>query len=370
MATVGLRQLARGLDLGLLTVALVLTLFGLGALFSMSLNAESGSLTAFYKQLAFIVVGLGGVILLARFDYRYLGGVHWILYGAGVLALIAVRLVGRTVNGTTGWFEVAGVQLQPVEFMKIVVCLVLAKYIADHADRLNSWRTVVNSGFIVGLPIVLVMLQPDFGSAILLAAIWFGLLLVLPISRRKIFLLLLVGVVTAVSSWFLVLRPYQKERILNFLSPGRDPLRSGYNVTQAMTAIGSGQLFGRGLGLGPQSQLSFLPERQTDFIFASIGEELGFVGTVTILTLFGILLWRLYGLSRRSRDTFSIILSTALGLMFFVQASINIAMNLGAFPVTGIPLPFVSYGGSSMLSSLLAIGIAESLAARQRVLPL
>jgi rod shape determining protein RodA len=181
--------------------------------------------------------------------------------------------------------------------------------------------------------------------------------------------LVLLAAVMAVSSWFVVLRPYQKDRLMNFVNPQHDPRGSGYNVQQAITAIGSGQLFGRGLGLGPQSQLRFLPERQTDFIFASIGEELGLVGTLTVLILFAILLWRLVQLSRTSRDQFSMILSIGLAYMFFVQMAINIGMNVGVFPVTGIPLPFVSYGGSSLLSCLVAIGLAESIAIRNRIIP-
>lgn len=370
MATIRLRQLGRGLDFGLLTVTLTLAVIGLGAIFSTSLNVDQGTLGAFYRQAAYVAVGLVFIFILARFDYRFLGGMHWVLYGLSIVSLVAVIFFGRTVNGTTGWFEIAGFQLQPVEFVKVIICLVLAKYLGDHMDDTHTWRVLMMSGLIVGLPIVLVMAQPDLGSAVLLLAVWFGLLLALPFPRRRVLGLVLLAIGVAVASWFLVLRPYQKDRLLNFVNPQYDRLGSGYNVQQAMTAIGSGQLFGRGLGLGPQSQLSFLPERQTDFIFASIGEELGFVGTMTVVGLFCILLWRIFGLSRRSRDHFSMVFSAALAFMFFVQIAINIGMNLGIFPVTGIPLPFISYGGSSLLSSMMAIGLAESIAVRTRILPI
>lgn len=370
MATLSVRQLGRGVDLVLLTVTILLTLIGLGAVFSTSLNTATPSYAIFYRQAIFAAAGFALVIVFARLDYRSFGAAHWVLYGAALVSLVAVRLFGKTVNGTTGWFEVAGMQLQPVEFVKIIVCLVLAKYFSDHADETGSWKFVLMSGLIVAAPVLLVMIQPDFGSAMLMIAIWFGLLLAVPVPRRRLALLVAAAIVAAVASWFFVFQTYQKERILNFVSPGRDPLKSGYNVTQAITAIGSGQWFGRGLGLGPQSQLSFLPERQTDFIFASIGEELGFVGTATIVAFFSALLWRCYVMSRRSRDNFSVILSLGIGLMFFVQVAINIGMNIGVFPVTGIPLPFISYGGSSLLSSFIAVGILESLASRQRILPL
>ncbi len=370
MATIRFRQLGRGLDLGLLTVTILLMLIGLGALFSTTLNITQPTFSVFYRQLIYGLIGLGFILVFTRLDYRSLGGIHWVLYALALLSLIAVRVLGKTVNGTTGWFEIGGFQLQPVEFVKIIVCFVLAKYFSDHADHMDSWRLLLLSGGIVAVPVVLVMLQPDFGSAMLMVGIWFGLLIALPVPRRRLGILLLAAAVMGIASWFLILRPYQKDRILTFVSPGRDRLRSGYNVTQAITAVGSGQWFGRGIGLGPQSQLSFLPERQTDFIFASLSEELGFVGSTAILLLFVILLWRCFVLSQRSRDNFSVVLSLGLALMFFVQVAINIGMNLGVFPVTGIPLPFISYGGSSLLSSCIAIGILESVAVRQRVLPL
>ncbi len=370
MATLRFRQLGRGLDLGLLTVTILLMLIGLGALFSTTLNTTEPSFTVFYRQLAYSLIALVIMVGLLRLDYRSLGGIHWVLYGVALASLIVVRFFGKTVNGTTGWFEIGTFQLQPVEFVKIIVCLVLAKYFSDHIDDMKSWRLLFRSGAIVAVPVALVMSQPDFGSAMLLLGIWFGLLIALPVPRRRLVMILGLALLMGVASWFLVFQPYQKDRILTFISPNRDPLVSGYNVIQAMTAIGSGQLYGRGLGLGPQSQLSFLPERQTDFIFAAISEELGFIGSATILVLFAILLWRCLVLSQRSRDNFSVVLAIALALMFFVQTAINIGMNLGVFPVTGIPLPFISYGGSSLLSCFMAIGILESIAVRQRVLPL
>lgn len=369
MATVRLRQLGRGLDYGLLTVTLALVLIGLGAIFSTSLNVAQGTLGAFYRQSIFVIFGLVCMVVLARFDYRYLGGMHWVLYGISLVALLGVMIFGRTVNGTTGWFEIGSLQLQPVEFVKVIVCLVLAKYLSDHLDAIHHWRVIFISGLIVGLPAILVMAQPDLGSAILLVAVWFGLILVLPFPRRRVLGVIVLALCVAVASWFLVLRPYQKNRLLDFVNPNRDTKNSGYNVQQAMTAIGSGQIFGRGLGLGPQSQLSFLPERQTDFIFASIGEELGLLGTMVVVGLFVVLLWRLFNLSRRGRDRFSMVLPVALAFMFFVQLAINIGMNLGLFPVTGVPLPFISYGGSSLLACMMAVGLAESMAIRSGILP-
>ena len=370
MSTLNVRQLSRGIDVGLLTAAVLLTIFGLGALFSFSLNIAQPNFSLLTKQFIYLLVGLVFIFLLARFDYRFLGGIHWLLYALSLLSLIAVLFFGQTVRGTTGWFEFAGFQLQPVEFTKVVLAIVLAKYFSDQADRLTAWSTTIVSGLITAVPVALVMRQPDLGSATILIGTWFGLLMILPVPRRRIILITFCAILLAIVSWFILLQPYQKARITNVILPGRDPLRSGYNVHQAITAIGSGQIFGRGLGLGPQSQLNFLPERQTDFIFASICEELGLIGGALVIFLYCFYCWRCYALARRSQDIFSIVLIMGLTWIVSIQAVINIGMNLGVLPVTGITLPFISYGGSSLIASLIAVGILESISARQRILPL
>lgn len=370
MAQLNSRQIGRGLDLSLITITVLLVLLGLAALFSFSLNAAQPTYNLLWKQALFAVIG--GVIawVLVRFDYRALAGIHWALYALAVLMLLAVLLFGQTVHGTTGWFDLGGWQLQPVEFVKILLAVFFAKFFTNHADQLHRWRTVVISGLLAAGPIILVLLQPDFGSAVILLALWLGLLIMVPVPRRYLAVIGLGLAAVAVVAWFGLLQPYQKERVLNVIAPGRDRLGSGYNATQAITAVGSGQLFGRGLGLGPQSQLNFLPERQTDFIFASISEELGFLGSSFILALFGLFFWRLNRLIIVARDNFSVLLAMGLAVIFFIQVAINIAMNIGIFPVTGIPLPFLSYGGSSLLASLIATGLLESMIVRQRVTPL
>lgn len=367
MPTVRLRSIARGLDVGLLTVTLILVMVGLAALFSFSINIPNPNYSLLIKQALFAAIGFGLAAALIRFDYRVLAGMHWVLYGLSVVMLLTVLVFGKTIRGTTGWFEIAGLQLQPVEFVKITLAVFLARYLSDHAERLQHWSGVAISAAWIALPVGLVMLQPDLGSALILIAMWLGLLFVMPVPRR--YFLVIVGGLAAISifSWFVVLQPYQKERVLNFVSPTRDEQGGGYNVRQAVTAIGSGQWFGRGLGLGPQSQLNFLPERQTDFIFASIGEELGFVGGSFILLMFALFFWRLRNLMLHARDNFSVLLVVAVAMAFFFQVLINIGMNMGMLPVTGIPLPFLSYGGSSMLASLMAVGILESMSVRQRI---
>lgn len=369
MARLGVRQLVRGADIGIFTITIVLVLFGLAALYSFSLNGV-GDRSLLLRQALFAGVGLAVGFFIMRFDYRSLAAVHWILYGLVLIVLLGVLAFGQTVRGTTGWFSFGIFQIQPVEFVKVIMAVVLAKFLADRADRLGEWRTILLSGLLMGIPAGLVMAQPDLGSAIVLLGMWLGIMIVMPVPRRKLAVIFAGLAVAAALSWIFVLQPYQHDRILNFLTPSRDPLGTGYNVRQAVTAIGSGGWFGRGLGLGSQSQLNFLPERQTDFIFATVGEELGFVGAATLLLLFGIFFWRLGRLASQARDSFSLLVTVGLTTMFFLHVLINIGMNLGIFPVTGLPLPFLSYGGSSLLACLIAVGVIESMIIRQRTSPL
>lgn len=370
MAQLRIRQIGRGIDLGLLTVTMLLILFSLAALFSFSLHATRPDYSDLLKQAGFALAGLGIVWALVRFDYRMLAGVHWVLYGLGIAALVAVWLFGRTVHGTTGWFVIGGLQIQPVEYVKIIMALFIAKWFSDQPANGRWWSLIMLSGFLTAVPVALIMLQPDLGSAMVIVAMWLALLFIQPVPRKMIVTILGAMVVVAALAWVLILKPYQHDRILTFLSPGRDPLGAGYNVRQAMTAIGSGGWFGRGLGLGPQSQLNFLPERNTDFIFATIGEELGFVGTGLLVVLYGLWFWRLTRLTTDIRDGFTAMMISALLVMFFVHVFVNIGMNMGLVPVTGIPLPFLSYGGSAVIAGFIAIGLIESAVVRERTNPL
>jgi len=214
----------------------------------------------------------------------------------------------------------------------------------------------------------LVLIEPDLGSAIVIFVIWLGLLSVSKMNKKHLAILLLSAVVLSIFSWSFVLKPFQKERIYTFLNPSKDPTGSGYNVMQSIIAVGSGSLTGRGVGRGFQSQLKFLPERQTDFIFASTAEELGLFASIFILLMFGIILLRLIRIARQARDNFGMYLTLGIFFMLLVQVVINIGMNIGLLPVTGIPLPFFSYGGSSLLTTMLSLGLVQSVMARQKAL--
>jgi len=240
--------------------------------------------------------------------------------------------------------------------------LLFGWWMSKQGRRYYSLEFVLSSGIAAGLYVGLILLQPDLGSALVLVGIWFGLLLFSGTKKRYIALLVGVVIATFVFGWFFLFQPYQKERLLTFVDPSRDPLDTGYNVTQSIIAIGSGKMFGRGLGFGSQSQLHFLPEAQTDFISSVIGEELGFVGLCILLILYFVLLWRFLRIALSARDDFSSYTVLGIALLFFIQLVVNMGGATGLLPVTGVTLPFVSYGGSSLIINFALVGIAESIA--------
>lgn len=351
----------RGMD-WLLTFAVVaLVLFGLAAIYSVALSHPDSDFLDVKKQLIAAAIGGTLFVLVTLSNYRLLRNYSIALYVVGILLLIGVLLFGTTIRGTTGWYAVAGFSFQPVEFMKVALAVALASYFSQRARKTAGLRELVESGVIAGIPAGLVMLQPDLGSALLLLGMWGITLLFAGLKRRYVILLALLVTVTAVGSWQF-LQPYQKDRILTFLDPSRDPQGQGYHVIQATIAVGAGGWLGSGLGFGTQSQLKFLPESQTDFIFAVIAEELGFLGVCLVLGAFVLLFARLQYHASSTRDDFTSFLLIAISAVLFVQMFVNVGMNIGMLPVTGITLPLVSYGGSSLIFTLLMLGIAQSIA--------
>ncbi len=337
-------------------------------LYSIALGSDDPTdLLNFQKQVGFVVVGLGVYGVTAFFlDYRLLERLARPLFVVGVLVLIGVLLFGSTVRGTTGWFVIGGLSLQPVEFIKIIEVIVLAVFLSAKAKYITQLKYLIASALGVAVLVGLILLQPDFGSAVILGAVWFGLVLMTGIRKAHLAAMAAGFVVTLSVLWFGVFEEYQKNRVRVFLNPELDPLGTGYNVTQAIIAVGSGQLFGRGLSFGSQSKLKFLPEAQTDFIFAVIAEQLGLLGVVVLISLFGVLLWRMIMIARQSSDNFAAYLVLGAFLVVFTQMVINISMNIGLMPVTGLTLPLVSYGGSSLVATMALLGIVQSVAMRAR----
>lgn len=348
------------LDWTLIGPALALVSFGLVMLYGLTLHAEAPDYRAFIEQAAFAGIGLVLMIVVGFFDYRTLRAIGWQLYAGGALLLIAVLLFGTEIRNTKSWFDLGIVSFQPIELVKLCLIVFFAKYFTEHVGDVLSLRHLVVGGGAVSLYVILALFQPDLGSSIILLAVFFSLALLVNVRRGHIVLLVALFVGAAVASWFFAFKPYQRERILTLLNPSRDPLGYGYNIQQSMVAVGSGGLFGRGLGLGPQSQLNFLPEQRNDFLFAVVAEELGFLGAGLLLALFLFLLVRLFLLARRTDDDFGAYLVFGITVMLLTHILMNVGMNLGLLPVAGVPLPFVSSGGSSLVTTFLAIGMAVS----------
>ncbi len=352
-----LREVIQSLDWVLLSAMLLLILLG----FSMLLGtANVGSLITplFLRQAIAAGIGLGFLILLAKFPYHTWQRYAPFLYIAGILSLIVVTVIGSVIRGTVSRFEIFGFQLQPSEFMKVGLVIALAWLLSRF--RYLRWRELLLTGLLVGVPTILVLREPDFGVAALMLGICGGVLLFSGLRWQYVVVLGLLGVLVAGGAWQWVLLDYQKQRLETFLNPGADPLGSGYNVTQSMIALGSGKLWGRGLGHGPQSQLNFLPERHTDFILASIGEELGFIGVTLVIGLYIIMLWRLLRIIQSTQDKFGQLIVVGTFFMLLGSFIVSAGMNMGITPVTGIPLPLVSYGGSNLLATCLLLGIVQS----------
>ena len=344
----------------LLWLAVVL-LIALGLVIQYSLNFTNQNFGTLYMQAGTAAAGMVLLVLLARWDYRSLMKSAWIVYLASLLLLLATLIIGRVAHGTRGWLF----GFQVVEFAKLALVITLARFWAAKKEAMY-WPENIFKGLILTIiPVVLILLQPDFGSAMVLIGVGFLLLFLLDRRLKMVALLVLVGMVVVAGAWLFVFKDYQKNRVLTFFDPARDPQGSGYQITQSIIAVGSGRLLGSGFALGSQSQLKFLPEAKTDFAFSVVAEELGFLVSVLILVLYALFFWRVWRLIREAYDDFGVLLAFGCGTVFLIQLAVNVGMNLGVAPITGIPLPFISYGGSSLIVSLAMVGLLESISSHQ-----
>ena len=351
----------RHLDPTLIVSAVALSVFGLFMVYSATNQslASLGEDPGFYlkKQIAFLMLGVIAMIFAATFDYRLVKVYAPIAYGAVLLTLLLVLTpFGQETAGAQRWITFFGFQFQPAELAKLVVVAALAAYLSELREvRLEHvWRAAL----IAGGPMVLIFLQPDIGTMMVFGTVLIGALVVAGARARHIAILVGVAIFGAIIAFNLgIVKDYQIARLRSFLDPAADPLRAGYNLQQAEIAIGAGGLFGRGYLNGSQTNLDFVPEQHTDFVFTVVGEELGFVGATVLLSLYAILLWRGFRTALMSRDSFGTLLAMGIVTMFAFQLFINVGMTMGIMPVTGIPLPLVSYGGTSMIVNWLAVGL-------------
>ncbi len=341
----------------LLTAAILLNSFGLVAIFSLDRGQSSTEYPFFYRQLFAAGIGLLCVFAAFRFQYTLFRSLSTSLYILSLVLLVGVLMFGETIRGTQGWFVVGGFSFQPVEFAKIALTLHLAHFFARNRDHFRTWWPFIGSGIIVSLPVLLTVLQPDAGSALMMCALWLVMILVAGVRRVHVLSFVIAGTIFSLVAWFFLLADFQKDRIRTFFDPTGDPLGRGYNVAQSIIAVGSGGMWGKGLGYGSQSQLRFLPEARTDFIFAAIGEELGFVGVATMIILLGLIWYRVLHIAHHAVDDFGLFVVVGFFTLSLVQTMVNVGMNIGLLPVTGIVFPFVSYGGSALLFVYVLLGI-------------
>ncbi|HVM90347.1 MAG TPA: FtsW/RodA/SpoVE family cell cycle protein [Verrucomicrobiae bacterium] len=353
-------------DWMLLAAAATLTSIGLVAIYGIGISQDPSDLFLFQKQSVTAVVGAIVILGLMFLDYRHLRAYGFFLYAAGALLLLGVLVFGVEVNGTRGWFRLGVLSFQPVELAKIFLTAYLAALYAKRGRGKLTWVTFGMGGVATLIYALLVLGQPDFGSAVVLLLIWGAISAFAGLPKRAWVILPLIALVAGGLLWTVGLQPYQRDRIQTFLDPNRDPRGAGYNAIQARIAIGSGGLFGKGIGEGSQARLRFLPAAATDFIFAVIGEEMGLVGVCFIFGVFLILLVRFVRLGYESEDDFAAYLLTGLAAILLIHLFVNAGMNLGMLPITGIPMPFLSAAASYLLVVFICIGLAQSVAVRRR----
>ena len=355
------------LDLNFAFVILALNLIGLINLYSATHGLFSkDKMDLFWMQLVWLSLGWGIYLGITLIDYKIFIRLAYFMYGLNLAALIAVQIVGKSSLGATRWLDLGFFRYQPSETMKLVLVLVLARIFA-HRNTTSGMGIMELAGPCVLslIPFVLTVKQPDLGTALLLAAITASMLIFVGVKRGILIFALIVAAVAAPIVWNFGLKEYQKNRVLTFLTPGRDPRGSGYNSIQSKIAVGSGKVLGKGFRKGTQSQLEFLPERHTDFIFSVLSEEHGFIGSVTTLGLFLILYLMSMRIAVQARDKMGALIVVGVSSYMFWHMFVNMGMVIGLMPIVGAPLPLLSYGGSSLLSTMTGLGLISSVAYRR-----
>ncbi len=359
------RRHLRNLDKSILLAAFAIFLLGVVFLSSATYNMEfepgKGLVS---KQLCWVLIGLVLMSIVMAIDYQRFIDVSYILYGVNVLLLILVIFLGRARFGAQRWFAIGGFNMQPSEFIKFTLILALATYIGDKKTLMDRAENLVVPFLLCAIPFFLVMIQPDLGTGLLLIPTLFAMLYVGGARPRHLVVCGILGVLALPVFWQF-LREYQRMRLLVFMNPNIDPLGAGYTITQSKIAIGSGGLIGKGWLSGTQNQLNFLPERHTDFIFSVAGEEWGFLGSLILISLFLIIIVRGFRIASSQNDTNGRLITTGILTLLSLQVFINIAMTIGLMPVVGLPLPLVSYGGSSLATTMASLGLLLNVGMRR-----
>lgn len=338
----------------LILATLPLVTFGL-----VTMNSFLAESYYFDRQITWILLAYAFLLLFSFGDWRFLRKSWFLvaLYFFSIATLAILFVLGQVTKGAQSWLSLGGLSLQPADFMKLVLVLMLAKYFSKRHVEIANIRHIIVSGIYALIPFIFILLQPDFGSAIIIFLIWLGMILVSGVSKKHLALLVIGAGLASVVAWSFILQPYQQKRIMTFVHPLADIHGSGYNAFQSTVAVGSGQILGKGVGYGTQSRLKFLPEYQTDFIFAAFAEEWGLVGVLILLLLFFSIIWRILTNALVGATNFETLFGFGLAIMFLSHFIIHVGMNIGILPVTGLPIPFMSYGGSHLLAEFMGLGI-------------
>ena len=351
--------------IGHLDAPLLWSVIALGVVSALNLYGIGGlDHTLFQRQLVMVVLGVVVMVIVSTTNYRYLK--NWtvpvlIFYGLSII-LLASTLWFSEIRNIKAWVFIGGFQFEPSELMKLALVILLAKYFSQRHVHINQFRHILVSGIYVGIPAIIVLAQPDLGSAAIIGVVWLAMLIAVGINRRHLFLLISLALVGGYMAWIWGLAPYQKDRILAFVDPYRDPSGYGYHIIQSQTAIGAGGWFGQGLGEGSQATLGYLPEPYNDFAFASFVEQFGFVGAAVVLGLVLTVVWRVLRIGRSSANNFARLFCVGIATVIATHVFISASVNIGLLPITGIPFSFLSYGGSHLLSLSVALGIVQSIA--------
>jgi rod shape determining protein RodA len=349
-----LSRLNRQVDWVLLLSALALAAIGL-----VTMDSFVAPSYFFGRQLVWLGLALAVCLGLSFVDFRFLrrSGVVAAVYGILLVILAGLLLFGQAVRGAKGWFSFDFFSFQPADFAKLALILILAKYFSRRHIEIAHFQHILVSGLYALLPFALIILQPDFGSAVIIFTIWLGMIMISGVSKRHLLFVAGIALLAFGLLWFGLFTGNQKSRIISFIHPLADIQGAGYNAFQSTIAVGSGQLTGKGIGLGTQSRLRFLPEYQTDFIFAAFAEEWGFIGVIIFFSLFGIVIWRIIHIAMLGDTNFETLFGAGLAIFLMSHFAINVGMNIGLLPVTGLTLPFTSYGGSHLLTEFIGLGI-------------
>src|SRR3989344_2065079 len=346
-----------GYDWILLLTTVFSASIGVLMIYSASIEADGVDLTFVNRQIAFLITGIILYLVIAKIDYRFMARISIFLYFFVIMLLILTFFLGQEVRGSVRWIDLKIITIQASEIAKPVLILTLANFFSRYP--VQKLRNILLSFVITLLPAGLIFFQPDLGSTIIIIGLW--IILIFAAGIRVSHIILLIGFFSLITPFlWTLLQDYQKERLFSFVNPQKDPLGSGYNLVQSIIAVGSGGLTGRGFGRGTQSQLNFLPEQKTDFIFATLAEELGFLGFSLVIGSFVLIIYRISLVFNRVKDILGSLISLGVASLIIIHIFINIGMNIGIFPVTGITLPFLSFGGSSLLSFMIALGLVNS----------